>query len=226
MPPLKRKRNVAQPANKAQRRAFIGPIDTRPKMTMSRLSSGDEVKFFDTNLSFFVDTTGEVPATGQLSLIPQGATSSNRIGLKCVIKSIQIKGVLQLQPAALAGSDVVRIRLMLDKQANGAAAAVTDVLTSADMSQALVNMNNSERFVCLKEFTFTFNATAGVNSALAPSFRNWEFYKKVNIPMIFSSTTGAITEIRSNNIFLLAGCTAATDDLVVASGNCRLRFVG
>ena len=52
-----------------------------------------------------------------------------------------------------------------------------------------------------------------------------DWYKKVDIPMDWSSTTGAITEIRSNNIFLTAGA-AGFDDVVTFSGTCRLRFVG
>ena len=42
------------------------------KKTWRKKSSGEELKFFDTALSFTCDATGEVPATGQLALIPQG----------------------------------------------------------------------------------------------------------------------------------------------------------
>jgi len=51
-----------------------------------------------------------------------------------------------------------------------------------------------------------------------------EWYSKCQIPLEFSSTTGAITEIRSNNLFLLAGCSTGGDDLVNFLGTCRLRY--
>jgi len=63
---------------------------------------GAELKFFDTSLSFLFDTTGEVPATGQLVLIPQGVTESTRVGRKCVIKSVHLKGITQGVPGAAA----------------------------------------------------------------------------------------------------------------------------
>lgn len=54
-----------------------------------------------------------------------------------------------------------------------------------------------------------------------------EFYKKVNIKIDWDSTTGAITEIKSNNIFIVAGIgPAGQDDLYTVGGNARVRFVG
>ena len=64
------------------------------KKTWRKKSSGEELKFFDTALSFTCDATGEVPATGQLALIPQGYTESTRDGRKATIKSIWIRGQL------------------------------------------------------------------------------------------------------------------------------------
>ena len=187
---------------------------------------GAELKFFDTALSFNIDSTGEVPATGQLCLIPQGVTESTRVGRKCVIKSIQGKMQLLYQPGAtgLATTSGV-IYVVLDKQTNGAAAAATDVFESgANLHLQFHDLANSQRFVVLKKMKYTMVPQAGVTTAYNNSMRVIEFYKKCNIPLEFSSTTGAITELRSNNVFLLAGCDANTDDLTAVIGNVRLRF--
>jgi len=61
---------------------------------------GAELKFFDTATSFSIDTSPEVPATGQLVLIPQGVTESTRVGRKCVIRSIQGRWDLRFNPGA------------------------------------------------------------------------------------------------------------------------------
>jgi len=62
----------------------------------------------------------------------------------------------------------------------------------------------------------------------ARCFYNIEFYKKINIDMDWDSTTGAITEIKSNNIFIIAGLDgpAEADDQWQIVGTARLRFVG
>lgn len=187
---------------------------------------GSELKFFDTTLAFTIDLTGEVPATGQLVLIPQGVTESTRVGRKCVIKSILIKASLLLTPAAAAapaGNTV--IYLVQDMQTNGAAAAVTDCFTGATLPTAVHNMANSSRFKILKKFTHSWNPQAGATTAYAPMSKLLTFYRKCNIPLEYSSTTGAITELKSNNIFLFAGADSGTiDDLVAVNGVCRVRF--
>jgi len=171
-----------------------------------------------------VDATGEVPATGQLNLIPQGVTESTRVGRKAVVKSIHIKATVAYTPgASTVGNDYCFLYLVLDKQCNGAAAAVTDVVTSTALGGAMVNLANSERFVTLKKWVFDQQSMAGVSAAYAAVVEHFEYFHKCNIPLEFSSTTGALTEIKSNNIFLIAG-TAAEDDKTTVLGTCRLRF--
>lgn len=187
--------------------------------------AGAELKFFDTTTSFQVDATGEVPATGQLCLIPQGITESTRIGRKCVIKSISMKGIMVAVPGAAATSaSTVWMYLIMDKQTNGAAAAATDVFTSTNFSASFRNMANSSRFKILKHWVVPFNPGAGVTTAWNNTVRSYQYYKACNIPIEFSSTTGAITEIKSNNLFLLAGTDGQSDDIVSVAGAVRVRF--
>ncbi len=191
---------------------------------------GSENKFFDTTLAFTFDATGEVPATGQLTLIPQGVTESSRVGRKCTIKSVQLRAMVALSPAAAAVSaGVAYLFLVLDTQANGAAAAATGnggVMTSATFSESMLNLSESGRFRIMKKWVWDFNPGAGATTALNAAVKHLEYYKKCNIPLEFSSTTGAITEIRSNNIFLLAGSDGigTFDDLISFAGECRVRF--
>jgi len=188
--------------------------------------AGDELKFFDTAISFSLDATGEVPATGQLNLIPQGVTESQRVGRKCIIKSLLLTFNVLLTPAASAtASDVAVIYVMLDTQANGAAAAITDVFTSGtNLPSALRNLSNVDRFRVLKKIKMQYSPKAGVTTAYNTETIHKEVYlKNLHIPLEFSSTTGAITEIRSNNIFLCAGAYGL-DDVATVAGNCRVRF--
>lgn len=225
MPQLKRKYSGAAQDFKKPRRS-MGKPSGQFRAQMPYRSSPGELKFFDTALAFAFDATGEVPATGQLALIPQGVTQSTRVGRKCVVKSIQVRAQMTDLPAAAAVAAVTTyLYLIQDMQANGAAAAVTDVMTSTDLAQGLVNLSNGSRFKILKKWVIDFNAAAGVAGALNRTAKHIEFYQACNIPLEYSSTTGAITEIRSNNIFLLAGTGGgAADDTVSVTGTCRLRY--
>lgn len=185
---------------------------------------GDETKFFDTTLSFLIDSTSEVPATGQLVLIPQGVTESTRVGRKCVVKSISIRMSFTFVPAAAATASVhFRICLILDKQCNGAAAVASDVFTADTMVFGFRNMSNSSRFQVLKSWDRIIEPGAGVTTAYNNSRLVILHTKPCNIPLEFSSTTGAITELKSNNLFLLAQSVGG-DDLVQVAGASRVRF--
>jgi len=220
-----RKRKSTSSLGGTRKKMRVVPGYTRTSGFYGRFSKGSgEQKFFDTALAFSFDTTGEVPATGQLVLIPQGVTESTRVGRKCVIKSIQLHGIATFVPAAAAvATEITNLFLILDKQCNGAAAGVTDVFTSADLWDAFHNLSNSGRFVIIKKWRWSFQPGAGATTAYNDVVKHFEFYKKCNIPIEFSSTTGAITEIRSNNLFLMAG-GSRTDDLVTVNGACRVRF--
>jgi len=209
------------------RKRMVVPGFTRTGGFYKRMSQGgEETKFFDTALSFNFDATGEVPATGQLCLIPANDTESGRDGRKITVTAIQMKGHVSYFPATETNPVVAHMYLVLDKQCNGAAAAVTDVFTNTNLATQFRNLANSDRFVILKHWHWDFNFTAGVSGAFAATTRTFEFYKKCNIPMFYSGTAGAITEIRSNNLFLVAGSNNVSDDLAVMVGNARIRFQG
>jgi len=220
--PARRVRTVAPRTTALRGRVVRG--FTRRSGFYGRFGRGGELKFFDTAISFLIDATSEVPATGQLVLIPQGVTESTRVGRKCVIKSIQMRLNLVFAPAASAtAATAFSIWLVQDKQANGAAAAITDVITSSNLTSGMRDLSNSGRFIILKRWNSVMNVGAGVTTAFNNSYRHIEFFKTCNIPIEYSSTTGAIGEIKSNNLFLLAGANGS-DDLITVAGNCRVRF--
>lgn len=195
-----------------------------PRAFIAR-STSTEVKFFDTANSFSIDATAEVPATGQLALIPQGATQSTRIGRTCLVTSIDIKWIALYVPGASGNATLTfSIVLVLDQQCNGAAAAFTDVFQNDVLPIALINVSNSRRFRILKRWTFSTSSQAGVSAAYNSKSQFINFRTPCRIPLDFSSTTGALTELKTNNLFLLAGTDGTNDDLVSLNGNTRLHF--
>lgn len=184
-----------------------------------------EIKSFDTALAFNIDGTGEIPATGQLCLIPQGATAETRNGAKCVIKSIQIRASIGMVPAAAGtASSTAHMFIVQDRMCPAAAATVAQVFTSTNLALALRNITNYSRFTILKHWWKTFTPTSGATGNYNNEQYAFEFYKKVNIPLEFNATAGAVTELTRNNIFIIAGTDGASDDIMSVAGTCRVCF--
>lgn len=199
----------------------------RKVATLSRDSRNREFKHEDSSVSFVFDATGEVPASGQWTCgTVQGTNGTERIGEKTTVRSIQFRGVLTYTPTLSNPPDTtVHMYIVLDRQANGAAAAATDVFTSTNFAIALRARPRSDRFKILwhGEYTLGSHTTIAANPA-NPAVLPFSMYKKVNIPIKFSGSTGAVADMMSNNIFLLAGSDGNTDDLVTCLGTARLMF--
>lgn len=215
-------------APKRRRTAFVQGRDRRGGY-YGRYSGRDaELKFHDVNLDDAVVAGGGV-VTPTVNIIPQGVTESERIGRKCTIKSINWRGTITLPEVDAAvtpgNTEYLRVILYLDKQCNGATAATTDLLESADI-YSFRNLANSSRFTFLLDKLHVLNYQtlasdgAGVVSSAAVA-RQFTLYKKCDIPIEFSSTTGAIGEIRSNNIGVLLLCSSGTASFY---SKFRLRF--
>ncbi len=122
--------------------------------------------------------------------------------------------------AALPGKpDVCRVVMYLDKQCNGATAAVSggDGILTTGVYQAFNDLTNTGRFQILHDKMITMNVTAALSdgSGLASTpevVREFSMYKKCDIPLEFNAAAGAITELRSNNIGVL---------LISANGVCK-----
>ena len=107
---------------------------------------------------------------------------------------------------------------------NGASAGVTEILESTDF-QSFNNLANKQRFRILMDRTVDVNVPGmggdgASNDILGATYYD-SFYQKVNIPIEFDSTTGAITEVKSNNIGVLAISQTGSARL---ESKMRLRF--
>ncbi len=184
-----------------------------------------ELKFHDVDLNDTLIATGGT-VTPSINLIPQGVTEITRVGRKCTIRSIGWRFDLALATQTSGGnaSDIARVLIYVDKQANGATANVTDILESADY-QSFNNLSNKKRFRTLMDRVYDVNALAGGGDGTTEDYGqvliNDTFFKKVNIPIEYNSTAGAITEITSNNIGVLL---ISRGGLTTFNSKIRLRF--
>lgn len=187
------------------------------------LPRSGEKKYLDTAIASSTNIQAGV-IYPSLNLVPQGTTDSTRIGNKITITNINLHLYPNNDsyggPGGFSGGNI-RYIVYLDKQCNGATATPSDILTNPNI-QSFRNMNNLDRFQILYDKVTNIpiearEATTDVTAFYVPISR------KVNIPIYFSSIFGALTEIRSNNIGLLAITDTQTTN-VGAIGLCRIKF--
>ncbi len=186
-----------------------------------------ELKFWDTTPSDVVTVvTGEV--INSLNLVPQNITETGRIGRKIRIKKIHCRYNVILQPFTTANNptgDILRVIFFQDTQCNGVAANTTDILDSAAYLSHNLLVNRG-RFRILKDTFHVMNQPTIMTNA-ADTFYSPESLKHGNfsftgdVPIEFSGTTGAITEVRSNNFGILL---ISRNALVGFAGYCRVRY--
>ncbi len=175
--------------------------------------SHPEMKFHDVTIDdVIVAATMNVQAA--LLTIPEGNGESERIGRKITIKKIGWRYECRIPTTATAAntSDTIRVMMVLDKQANGALAANTDLLENDDY-QSFNNLANSQRFRILMDRSYSMHCPSGSGRGTTDTLSYGEdilsaqWHKKCNIPIEYdnSATSGVITSIRSNNIFIIVG---------------------
>ena len=199
-------------------------------------SASREYKFLDTA---FADTgvsvTGDIMNNGTFCVVPQGAGESERVGRKIVIKKVMFRGRVTLgsAQAGTVGDAVeatqIRVILYLDKQCNGAAATAAQILGPGTVSIDSFNeLVNKGRFTILKDKIVDLNRLCmvhnGTNYDGGEVIRKVFFSKKCNIPIEYEGATGAITEIRSNNIGMMAVAWDASSSPVLLNGLVRIRY--
>lgn len=236
--PRKRRRRVGfkvnTPYRRPRRTAAAKPGYTRTGGYYGRFNKvpSNELKFWDVPNGSGETDDAVVAAGGSILLdscnkLAQGITESTRVGRKAIIKSINWRYDVTLPNAQdlSSTSDIVRVIMYLDKQCNGAVATVTGILESSDY-QSFNNLANKGRFRILYDKTHVINAMCaawdGTTEQTGAYTKSSAFYKKCNIPLEFDNTTGAITEIKSNNLGIMLVGKAGVAGF---ESQIRIRFV-
>lgn len=219
-----------------KKRSVVKPGFTRIGGYYGRYNGtpGWEKKWFDTDIP-----STQIPVAGSLfptmNLVQQNAAQDGRIGRKIVITNLAFNYYLN----KTAGSPFLSTRVMvvLDKQANGAQAAIGDVLQNAGDLTSYYNLANTQRFSVLYDkyndllsyvpASWTLNGPTNTVATSLQTTKHFKWSKRVNIPVEFSdagANAATIANIKSNNLFIIvlqgsAGATTSTID-----GMFRLRY--
>lgn len=214
-----KRKEPATKIKKIQRPLYVKPIN------YTKL----EKKFFDT----IEPGTITLPIVGgpvgipgaSINLVSQGNTENTMIGRKMTIKSIETRFMLQLQKNQIITSNIFKLALVLDKQANGVS-ATSNLVYEQPSAFGFRNLDQQKRFQVLKEWNGditadTNNPTLG-NTQDTKQYFHW--FKKCNIEIEFSPQVGMnrdITEVKSNNLLLLG---YSDTGLIQFTGNFRIKY--
>lgn len=189
----------------------------------SRGNAGPERNFWDKTANGILDDTAAGGFVQNLALVPEGTGTERRIGRKITVKSVHVR--MQLRTGS--GTTMTmpyRLMLVWDKQANGATATPAELLyLSGSTPYAYNELSNSDRFAILRD---TWGVVTKVAAAtdLVDEVVTWDV--PVEIPIEYLGATGVISEVKSNNLILMA---FTTNSVVEGHGGIdvisRIRFL-
>lgn len=163
--------------------------------------------------------TLQASSTGALLLlngVGQGTNLTDRIGDSVLVKSIYIEGFLQLNTST---QDLVRLQIVLDRQANGASPAWSDVYENTTPACcALRNKLTTNRFRVLTQRILTLNNNGDQLVRFKMFIPLRKFHTKYN------GTGATIASLYTNALyFSLSG--NVTTNMSVAAFTARVRFI-
>jgi len=208
----------------ANRRSAVAPLRTGGFFSGRR----DELKAIDTaaaDYKFIIPSTGVAQCFVLLNGVATGTDFTDRIGRKILMKSLFIRGLIYPQDTTVL-NNMCRMIVVYDKQANGTAPVITDVLKT-DSATAQLNLNNRDRFEVIFDKQWTagaMNTTATQTYSNAPVHRSVKLYKRLNHEVQFGGTTNAIGSIQTGSLYLFTLGIQSDGDGHLLGITVRIRF--
>lgn len=149
-----------------------------------------------------IDTTGSVTL---LNGCARGNDINQREGREITMKSIQIRGAVSANAQA-TNDQWARVMIVYDRQTNGTAPAVTDVISSSGIC-GMRNLENRKRFKILMDRTYVINANYTGAATIYSACNNHhflEYYRKLDHPVVFNSgSAGAVSDISTGSLYMI-----------------------
>lgn len=171
--------------------------------------------------NYALDTTGSITL---LNTVAQGAGTSQRIGKRIALKSLQCHGYMFNNTTANVNDAAFLI--VYDKRPTGVLPAITDILVSVS-PLAFNNDNNSGRFRILKRVDQTLVGSIGNQVGPASAINSDWFLNLKGLPQVFKAAgTGAIGDIDEGAMYLVTvGGNAAGTTAASFTSAFRLRYI-
>lgn len=202
-----------------------------------------EVKGVDVPL-----TSSKFNSTGIFTLLNAtvpGASEQNRIGRKVSMKSLMIRGWVRYDQAGTTpGDDLLRCIVFYDRQPNGAAPVIADVLQDTDQAGTAttsitsnINLSNADRFKILRDWFWSVPHIVSIAGGAtqdgqitdegAKEFSFKTFIKLNGMEAHYNAgTAGTIADITTGALYLVTfGARASADAQYKLSFGARVRYL-
>lgn len=171
-------------------------------LKVKRLESSTEKKNIDLLSNTTIIAAQTTATTFLLNACGQGDEVNTRSGRRTTMKKMEYR-FLGNVVATTVGSSPLRLLIVYDKQPNGAAPAVTDVVVANAIS-SMMNLNNSRRFkVLVDELIEDVTAAGGKGSWQCKGHRDFTQGGRISgLDVEFKDTdAGDITDITTGSIY-------------------------
>lgn len=148
-----------------------------------------------------------------LSFISQGVGENQRIGRKCTLRYLEIRGILRLPSTTTVAnaSDTVRMIVYIDKQTNGAHGTkdlILKDLVGGDPTNAPLNLEHQFRYSIISDKRFKIEPKSGgintaTNGATAWVTHPFSFITMLNCPLLYGGSTGVLAELCCNSLHIM-----------------------
>lgn len=136
-----------------------------------------------------------------LNGVDQGVGNAQRVGRSYTMKSLQYRfSTGNADGTGGSSGSAIRILIVLDRQANGAAPGVTDILNINNF-QSTLNLSNNRRFLVISDKihgNYNSNTTYGKD------------YKKLSLETVCSGTGATVASISRGSVYMLLSLATAT----------------
>lgn len=196
----------------------------RARVVASARASRGEMHSFDTALTADVTTTASINI---VNAMVQGSDIDEREGRKIRMKSLMVKLHITNEADLPLYSDLMRVLVIYDKQANKAAPAIGDLLDATTI-QANKNINNRDRFTVLGDDVIRLDQSAQ-RTALTAGQHHWyyeRFFSLGDRETTYADAAAGVGSVTTGALYVVYFGTqaAAAADYDVA-GTARLRYL-
>ncbi len=184
-----------------------------------------ELKYHDFTKILTIIASNGLVLQDSCNLVPQGTGAEQRVGRKLIIKKLQLRFHVELQPTAINTGALMRIMIVLDTQANGTAPTFAQIVQGG-VWNGFNNLATKNRFLIIRDMWISFNYTAGAGDGTTNDFPAHHKLLRVNkrcqIPVEISGTgTPTISNIESNNLVIITGISNTSGYKVGYRGRIR-----
>jgi len=208
---LEQRRQAARDQRIAIKRQSAFPTKKRPGIgapssLYNARMGGVESKFIDTTGSYTNLST--TPQIILLNGVATGTDYNTRVGREITMKSLYFR----YQFASTVNA-FLRFMIVYDKQCNGAAPAILDILSAVTFTSPN-NLNNKDRFVTIMDKTVAFDTARQL-------YMFQKKYRKLNTTTQYSNTGATVGSIGTGSVYLIIFSQVDTPSFAFTS---RVRF--